>query len=91
LAHDISTQSEGSADLSDLLSILPGTIASLKDAGMYEDWLHYVRIVSENVFPLKKSDKSAEPSLCVDMSCANGSTPYIDSSNISAVMSSSSE
>ena len=38
-----------------------------------------------------KSDKSAEPSLCVDLSCANGSTPYIDSSNISAVMSSSSE
>jgi hypothetical protein len=29
-----------------------------------------------------KSDKSAEPSLCVDLSCANGSTPYIDSSNI---------
>jgi hypothetical protein len=53
VAHDKSTQSEGSADLSDLLSILPGTIASLKDAGMYEDWLHYVRIVSENAFPLK--------------------------------------
>ena len=38
-----------------------------------------------------KSDKSAEPSLCVDLSCATGYTPYIDSSNISAVMSSSSE
>jgi hypothetical protein len=49
----LATQSEGSADLSDLLSILPATIASLKDAGMYEDWLHYVRMVSENAFPLE--------------------------------------
>jgi hypothetical protein len=32
LTHGKSTQSEGSTDLSDLLSILPGTIASLKDA-----------------------------------------------------------
>ena len=53
LTHGKSTQSEGSTDLSDLLSILPGTIASLKDAGMYEDWLHYVCMVSENTFPLK--------------------------------------
>jgi hypothetical protein len=53
LTHDKSTQSEGSTDLSDLLSILSGTIASLKDAGMYEDWLHYVRMDSENTFPLK--------------------------------------
>jgi hypothetical protein len=53
LTHNKSTQSEGSTDLSDLLLILSGTIASLKDAGMYEDCLHYVRMVSENTYPLK--------------------------------------
>ena len=40
---DYITVTDVSDDLEELLSILPNAINSLKDAGMYTEWINYIR------------------------------------------------
>ena len=50
---DYITVTDVSDDLEELLSILPNAINSLKDAGMYTEWINYIRMLGSNEFPLK--------------------------------------
>lgn len=50
---DYITVTDVSNDLEELLSILPNAINSLKDAGMYTEWINYIRMLGSNEFLLK--------------------------------------
>ena len=50
---DYITVTDVSDDLEELLSILPNAINSLKDVGMYTEWINYIRMLGSNEFPLK--------------------------------------
>jgi hypothetical protein len=47
------TVTDVSDDLEELLSILPNSVNSLKDVGMYTEWINYIRMLGSNEFPLK--------------------------------------
>jgi hypothetical protein len=47
------TVTDVSDHLEELLSILPNSINSLKDVGMYNEWINYIRMLGSNEFPLK--------------------------------------
>ena len=53
---DYITVTDVSDDVVELLSILPNAINSLKDAGMYTEWINYIRMLGSNEFPLKNID-----------------------------------
>ena len=68
---DYITVTDVSDDLEELLSILPNSINSLKDVGMYNEWINYIRILGSNEFPLKNIAHLLFLDVCRWYQCGN--------------------